>query len=430
MYHVFARPFAQGVGSGWFWDGKGGWKAGVCGWSYRQALSLRDTDGAANMFIDNEFYSASDNSQYFYRLVGVGGIGHTAYAARYPNTDCSGAWVLFRTTVTPGVPGASPTGTFLVETVDGGGTGATSQNLTSDFFSWGVGRITLGLGASSVAEGYWDDVAFTATAPGQPTMNAPDVLSTSEIRWDFSPADNNFFGWYVADGSGAMAAPAYPNAGWLDRTQTSWTETGLTANTQYARKARAWNGTLDSAYSQTTATAWTLSVAPGASSVVPGSATVCAGDDVTWTAVGGFGAGAIEHYQHAWDQNPAYAFTGSEPRWSGSTLVLTAPAPGAWYLHVRGLNGAGVSHGTYDYAVLAEDCDALAPADFDRDGDVDQKDFGHFQMCVSGSSTPQDLPECQDAKLDGDNDVDLDDLGVFQACMSGPNLPADPACAE
>jgi hypothetical protein len=69
------------------------------------------------------------------------------------------------------------------------------------------------------------------------------------------------------------------------------------------------------------------------------------------------------------------------------------------------------------------------PGDFDGDGDVDMTDFGHFQICLSGMSVPQDDPECQDAKFDGDSDVDSDDFGVFQACMSGANVPGDPNCA-
>ena len=66
--------------------------------------------------------------------------------------------------------------------------------------------------------------------------------------------------------------------------------------------------------------------------------------------------------------------------------------------------------------------------DFDRDGDVDQDDFAHFQACLSASGVAQDDPACQDAILDGDTDVDQGDFAVFQACMSGANVPPDPNC--
>ena len=69
------------------------------------------------------------------------------------------------------------------------------------------------------------------------------------------------------------------------------------------------------------------------------------------------------------------------------------------------------------------------PGDFDGDGDVDLEDFGHFQVCLSGSGIPQADPDCQDANLDGDNDVDQGDFSVFQACISGPDVAANPDCA-
>jgi hypothetical protein len=306
---------------------------------------------------------------------------------------------------------------------------STNQNLSTDFFAWGIGRVTLGLGASSLNECYWDDIAFVAMPPGQPTMGTPTVLSTSQIQWSFASADNSFLGWTVADGAGAIVAPAYPTAGWLDRNQTSWTESGLAANTQYARKVRAWNGTVDSAYSQVTAQAWTLSVAPTAGSVTPDGTVYCVDDDVTWTA-GGFGPGGAAYYAYAWDQSPAHTFTGSEPVWSSGPIMLPATAPGTWYLHVQGYNGADVPNGTFDYAVEVDACLIYARADFDHDGDVDQADHGHFQICVSGENTPQDDPDCQDAKLDTDSDVDMDDLTVFLGCMRGAGVPADPGCAE
>lgn len=68
------------------------------------------------------------------------------------------------------------------------------------------------------------------------------------------------------------------------------------------------------------------------------------------------------------------------------------------------------------------------PGDFDGDLDVDQEDFGHFQVCYSGSGQLADV-SCQDAVLDGDGDVDQDDFGIFMACLSGAGKPANPQCA-
>jgi hypothetical protein len=78
-------------------------------------------------------------------------------------------------------------------------------------------------------------------------------------------------------------------------------------------------------------------------------------------------------------------------------------------------------------AVLANGC-PTPHADFDRDGDVDMEDFGHFQVCLTGPGVPQIRPDCVDARLDGDVDVDQEDFGVFQRCLSGAHRPADAAC--
>jgi hypothetical protein len=84
----------------------------------------------------------------------------------------------------------------------------------------------------------------------------------------------------------------------------------------------------------------------------------------------------------------------------------------------------------YASAVTATaDVPGIAPGDFDTDGDVDQDDFGHLQICFSGS-VAQTSPACSDALLDGDADVDADDYEIFQGCMSGANVPADLGCGN
>jgi hypothetical protein len=70
------------------------------------------------------------------------------------------------------------------------------------------------------------------------------------------------------------------------------------------------------------------------------------------------------------------------------------------------------------------------PGDFDGDQDVDQEDFGHFQVCLTGEGVSQNEPGCADAKLDGDTDVDADDFSIFLGCLSGANVPADVDCAD
>lgn len=78
--------------------------------------------------------------------------------------------------------------------------------------------------------------------------------------------------------------------------------------------------------------------------------------------------------------------------------------------------------------VDSKGCPVLVRADFDRDGDVDQADFGHLQACLTGPTIAVTDPACEDARLDGDSDVDVDDLALFIRCLSGPDVPVNPAC--
>lgn len=64
--------------------------------------------------------------------------------------------------------------------------------------------------------------------------------------------------------------------------------------------------------------------------------------------------------------------------------------------------------------------------DFDRDGDQDLTDVGHFLVCFSGSPEEPNFVEPSAEclvrfDLDGDNDIDLTDLGEFGMILSGPS---------
>jgi len=74
---------------------------------------------------------------------------------------------------------------------------------------------------------------------------------------------------------------------------------------------------------------------------------------------------------------------------------------------------------------IAEALHVKQPGDLDGDLDVDQTDFGLFQVCLGGPMVPYP-PGCQSADLNSDGDVDDDDLNVVQGCMAGPGRP--PGC--
>jgi hypothetical protein len=60
----------------------------------------------------------------------------------------------------------------------------------------------------------------------------------------------------------------------------------------------------------------------------------------------------------------------------------------------------------------------LSHADLDEDGDVDQSDFGLFQVCLSGTGEAYESG-CSGADLDDDKDVDRHDFDAFAGCIAG-----------
>jgi thrombospondin 2/3/4/5 len=116
--------------------------------------------------------------------------------------------------------------------------------------------------------------------------------------------------------------------------------------------------------------------------------------------------------------------------------VLNAADNCPWIANADQLNSDGDSLGNACDAcpftipggvVDATGCTAPLPCDFDRDGDVDQADFGRFQLCLSGPVAQLD-PACAGARLDADSDVDSADLTLFLNCVSGPDHPGNPNC--
>lgn len=70
-----------------------------------------------------------------------------------------------------------------------------------------------------------------------------------------------------------------------------------------------------------------------------------------------------------------------------------------------------------------------ATPDFDINGLVDAADLMHFESCHTGPSVGPPAAGCEEADLDGDGDVDGRDFGKLQRCLSF-DTPALPDCAE
>jgi hypothetical protein len=229
--------------------------------------------------------------------------------------------------------------------------------------------------------------------------------------------------------SGVLVAntTAGTDSGW-QQTLNSWTSAGLTANTAYDFVARARNASALETADCEPVTAWTLSVPPTADSIVPGNTSPQVNENVVWTAVAEFGAGTVEYYLYAWDQNPTYTWTGQEPSWSGGTLITLPIATGTWYLHVQGRNGQDAPNGTYDYHIEVLESTTVLP-DLDGDNDVDADDFALFDVCFSGPAVPAGQG-CLNRDFDRDSDVDQTDFDIYQRCFSGQGNAPDPNCAD
>ena len=76
----------------------------------------------------------------------------------------------------------------------------------------------------------------------------------------------------------------------------------------------------------------------------------------------------------------------------------------------------------------AKDCGAVF-ADRDKDGDVDQVDFGAFQTCYTGTIVGV-VADCECFDRDGDGKIDAADLNAFTKCWSGPTIKAESTCDD
>jgi hypothetical protein len=106
-----------------------------------------------------------------------------------------------------------------------------------------------------------------------------------------------------------------------------------------------------------------------------------------------------------------------------TVLGVRVELEGQYRCRISNEQGQASSH-TADLRLLT------TKPDFDRDGDVDQEDYGLLQSCFSGSTVPQNAPRCAPTLLDGDGDVDHNDLVIFLRCMSGANNLALLGCED
>lgn len=131
--------------------------------------------------------------------------------------------------------------------------------------------------------------------------------------------------------------------------------------------------------------------------------------------------------------------TGSAGNWVEGSVQAVAGASGlmtvVWELQIPGGDPEVDPNvgGHADGLTFGSNC--FVPfADADGDGDVDQEDYGVWQLCFTGTiGGIPDVPEyCTCFDREGDDDIDQTDFNAFQNCAntSGPEIPADPACGD
>lgn len=89
------------------------------------------------------------------------------------------------------------------------------------------------------------------------------------------------------------------------------------------------------------------------------------------------------------------------------------------------LQGAAVDIGAYETMRIGR-----LLADMNGDCAVDAGDLLMFTTCGTGAAMGPPDPVCEPADLDGDDDVDQDDFGLFQVCLNSPAALVDPACVR
>ncbi|MFZ5516844.1 MAG: choice-of-anchor D domain-containing protein [Candidatus Zhuqueibacterota bacterium] len=144
----------------------------------------------------------------------------------------------------------------------------------------------------------------------------------------------------------------------------------MAANTQYKFKYQGSDGVNDpGATPAYNATSWsneyskyTLSVAPTTSTVTCDKHGTISTTTLTFTAVGGFGAGTVQYYLYALDDSIAHTFKGTESEWASGDLKMGIPTANKnYYLHVQGYNAEDVANGTLTIGPYQWDGTPISP---------------------------------------------------------------------
>lgn len=176
-------------------------------------------------------------------------------------------------------------------------------------------------------------------APGAPQGLDAAPVSPESIQMNWTEAWDDHGVDHYKVYAGLDAAGTTPD--------TSYLLQGLLPNTAYTLQVSAVDAAQNEGVRATKCCVVTLSAPPTAENVIPSTEAGVpqASGEFSFTAVGGFGPGTLNHYLYAWNTSPQHGFDGSEALWSSGDLDLTATQPGAYYLHVKGYNQDAIPNG-------------------------------------------------------------------------------------
>lgn len=259
--------------------------------------------------------------------------------------------------------------------------------------------------------------------PSQPQNLMLDVDSQSQISLNWSASSDNV---------GVTGYRVYRDSSLVDMVETpGYVDAGLSANTSYSYQVAAVDAAGNQSLLSTPQGAVTLSEPPSELNVIASRETGVwyTTNGFQFSPAGGFGPGTVSRYRVAWDQNPIHEWGAPEEfDWPAGSITRSAMLPGAWYLHLKGFNSAGIENGTMDFGpFLYDPTPPLLPV-------VDDGKYAAEGAPLEASWTAEDpdsgILRSEYRVLSASNDVLMDWTdagGNLQASVAGLGLPAGSA---
>jgi len=307
-------------------------------------------------------------------------------------------------------------------------TGSTSTN-TFEFKAGTSGYVSLHNGTAESSKVVMADATLfhyvgpETTPPATPAAPTATAASLTQINLTWTATTDNF---------GVTGYKVYRNSVYVGSSATtSYSDTGLTANTQYSYTISAYDAASNASSQSSASACYTLPIQPTTSIITCNRTTGVWYDTTPFTFNNtGLGADKAAYYKYAWDHAATHSWTGSETTWSTTSVVCTASSSiQPWYFHVRSYNGGGVGGGTLDIGPYYCDTDnptvsaVTAPKYKSRTGGYED-----LQASWSGSDAISGVAEYEYAigTTPGGADI-LDWTAAGTATSATYHLPSAPA---